>query len=321
MITLLGTISFTILRSQRDLRCRRSPALWLWVGMLGILNLSAHPGWGIVVDDRDQVYFTDVQHTAIWRWSVAEGLQVEQKDTWAHSLGLRSDGGLYFGKEEYRGNVGPYQSFWTVSPTGALTARVTPYLSREDSMAANAVLASNGDLLYLSQEGVRRRTQAGRDTLWVPLATGAMTALAIRDDRLFLTVEDTILTVSPEGEVTERANELLVEEPQDPIFSDGGFNNLLGLTVTPSQEILVAYFGDRSVIRIGARGRKETVYRSQNPWSPVGVAVRNEAVYVLESGWREGSGLIGTRVLKGRVGGEFKLLVEVNEAVAASKLP
>ena len=53
--------------------------------------------------------------------------------------------------------------------------------------------------------------------------------------------------------------------------------------------------GCRCVVKVTPEGKVETVLKAERPWSPTGVAVFGEDVYVLEytnslKGWTEGDG-------------------------------
>jgi sugar lactone lactonase YvrE len=70
---------------------------------------------------------------------------------------------------------------------------------------------------------------------------------------------------------------------------------LRGLAVDAKGTVYVAATGCHRVVKITADGKVETVLKSERPWSPTGVAVSGEDVYVLEythahanadKGWR-----------------------------------
>ena len=55
-----------------------------------------------------------------------------------------------------------------------------------------------------------------------------------------------------------------------------------GLAVDAHGVVFVAATGCRSVIKITPEGRVEVVLKAESPWSPTGVALTREAVFVLE---------------------------------------
>jgi hypothetical protein len=57
---------------------------------------------------------------------------------------------------------------------------------------------------------------------------------------------------------------------------------LRGLAVDPHGTVYAAAPGCRCVVRVTPDGQVEVVLKAERPWSPTGVAVRGEDVYVLE---------------------------------------
>jgi hypothetical protein len=57
---------------------------------------------------------------------------------------------------------------------------------------------------------------------------------------------------------------------------------LRGLDADSHGNVYAAACGCRCVVKITADGKVETVLRAEKPWSPTGVAVRADDVYVLE---------------------------------------
>lgn len=295
-----------------------SARFWIFrVALVGLSlclssNIQAHPGWGIAVDEGGDVYFTDVGNTTIWKWSEGEGLEALLTDTWAHSLGFDEKGRLFFGKEEYRGEVGPYCSFWLRDRQGALSAIIEPVLTRDRFFADKAALGANGALYYLSNQGLRKRTPDGVDRVIAPVSMSPMTTLVIgSEEAIYVSSKDTIWEISPAGEVSVVVDELVNPQPADPIFPDNSFNEVFGFCLTANDELLVANFGDRSVIRIRADEEQQTVYRAEAPWTPVGVTEHDGVIYVLESGWQEGVGHSGPRVRRRKAEGNWETVVVV----------
>ncbi|MDQ2839768.1 MAG: hypothetical protein M3Y72_01745 [Acidobacteriota bacterium] len=85
----------------------------------------------------------------------------------------------------------------------------------------------------------------------------------------------------------------------DVDFADHRPNNKLpflrGIAVLPDKTILAAATSCHAVIKIGPAGAVETVLKSERPWSPTGLAMHGNDIYVLEytnangpatEGWR-----------------------------------
>jgi sugar lactone lactonase YvrE len=87
------------------------------------------------------------------------------------------------------------------------------------------------------------------------------------------------------GRITTVASGLIDQDPRDPPHRRGPsmtINRLYGLAVDESGEVFVAYRAGRRVMRVSPEGELETLHESEGRWSPIGVAVHNKAVYVLE---------------------------------------
>jgi hypothetical protein len=65
-----------------------------------------------------------------------------------------------------------------------------------------------------------------------------------------------------------------------------------GLAVSPQGDVYVAVNGGRRVAKVTPQGTATTVLQADKPWSPTGVALHNDEVYVLEytdfpPGWNQ----------------------------------
>jgi len=90
-----------------------------------------------------------------------------------------------------------------------------------------------------------------------------------------------------------------------------------GLDVATNGTVYAAATGCRCVVKITSAGKLSTVLKSDRPWNPTGVALRDGDVYVLEwtnangganDGWRP-------RVRKIARDGTVSLLVEIRDEV------
>ena len=131
------------------------------------ISAAAHPGWGIVVDSKGHIFFTDIGNLTIWELRPDGSLEAAVTGVWTHHLFLDDQDNLYYEREEYRGAVGPYNSLWRHSPSGELTLLIFPdgsfnqfwdlFLDAEGAV----YLAYHGNrrLLTVSADDVDARTQ------------------------------------------------------------------------------------------------------------------------------------------------------------------
>jgi hypothetical protein len=62
----------------------------------------------------------------------------------------------------------------------------------------------------------------------------------------------------------------------------GGAPFLNGITVSSSSDIYLAATGCRCVLKLDPEGRVSTVLKAESPWSPTGLALHGEDLYVAE---------------------------------------
>jgi hypothetical protein len=101
------------------------------------------------------------------------------------------------------------------------------------------------------------------------------------DGTLYVASERSVFTVRPDGTVAKLAGPVEIEgcTPGRP---DNDRPHLRGLAVDPKGAVYVAATGCQCVVKLTADGKVETVLKAERPWSPTGVAVAGDAVYVLE---------------------------------------
>ena len=65
--------------------------------MLIAMPVQAHPAWGIVVDDKGNIYFADILHNglgSVWKFTTEGTLELVLGDFHAHNLSLDNQGML-----------------------------------------------------------------------------------------------------------------------------------------------------------------------------------------------------------------------------------
>jgi hypothetical protein len=94
-----------------------------------------------------------------------------------------------------------------------------------------------------------------------------------------------VLKVKPDGSFTTLVRPV-ADQDCDVDFPDKNpdfpLPALRGLAVDSHGAVYAAATGCHRVLKIGARGKVETVLRAERPWSPTGVATRGDDIYVLE---------------------------------------
>ncbi len=275
---------------------------------------QAHPGWGIAVDSEGSVYFTDIERLTIWKRLPDGTLQAAVTNVWTHHIFLDAQDNLYFEREEYRGNVGPYNSFWKRNPAGEQTLLIPPTLDRTIFAGENAVIDASGNIYFphRNRNSLIKRypdgaqtVLAGDDTSGRQDGQGAearftqINAMTMGPEAaIYVTDGDAVRKITLDGTVTTLASDLLTIPPDDPFFDDGGFNDMHGLSVDTQGIIYVAYHGNRRLLQVTPDGTVSELYHAPAPWSPMGVATVGDDLYILETGWSGDIGHFGPRLRK-----------------------
>jgi sugar lactone lactonase YvrE len=259
--------------------------------------VSAHPGSGIVVDGQGQVYFQDSAGRSIWKIDATGKLSKFSDKVGGHWMALDLKGS--FARADLKHVL-------RITPMG-----VTPALLVADGGAPIAV-NMDGNLYYglsfLENDtvavGLTRFTPAGAHASFAPGLKKSVEKLGISglaagpDGSLYLACSSAVLKVKPDGTFTKVADPVEIKDC-DVDYPDNNPNfpmpALRGLAVDSHGLVYAAATGCHCVVKISAHGKVETVLKAERPWSPTGVAVSGEDIYVLEytnatagpaAGWR-----------------------------------
>jgi hypothetical protein len=257
---------------------RRGLAISLTNLLVAVFSISimAHPGSGIVVDRRGEVYFLDTG-SGVWKIDLS-GKLTHLPGPRFHWMTLDADdcfstahlptgaGGditrvgtnpTLLVASDYPVAIGAngllyYPSYR--SGSGLQLMELTP--ANQTRMLTNLSAAGSGDLKWLNG-----------------LAAGA-------DGSLYYAEDDAIRRISARGEVST-----VVAKPRIPTcVSIAGSSRpmLRGLAADSNGTIYVAASGCGSVLKVDASGQVTTVHRLQSPWTPTAVALFQDNIYVLE---------------------------------------
>jgi len=112
------------------------------------------------------------------------------------------------------------------------------------------------------------------------------------DDSLYATTPGAVLKVNLDGTfkivkqsiVAPDCDRYLVENPPAEYerLQTAGAPFLNGIAVSSSGDIYLAATGCRCVLKLDQQGRVSTVLKAESPWSPTGVALHGEDLYVTE---------------------------------------
>jgi sugar lactone lactonase YvrE len=242
-----------------------------------ILTTSAHPGSGIVVDSKGQVFFQDSAARTIWKIDVQGKVSAYSDKVGGHWMALDAKGRFV------RSDLKLVER---ITPAG-----VSPALIVADGGAPIAV-NTKGNLYYGLRVSSADKVSVGMMKIWpdgkeepfAPDFAKAIENLGITglasgpDGTLYVACLTAVMKVRTDGTFTTLINPVAVNECDH----DAPTCFLRGLDVDSHGAVYAAACGCRCVVKITADGKVQTVLKAERPWSPTGVALRRGDVYVLE---------------------------------------
>lgn len=259
----------------------------LWTALL-----DAHPGRGIVIDAQGRIFVADAVRSVVWRVSPDGRVSAAAREVHAHWLALHEDGVL---ADQVRHVDGRFpRGLLHLDAQGTVRELIEP-APDPHGLDAGAFAATPRGI------AIARDSQRTIDW-WVDGARSRGALLELGDD-------DTInsLIATPEGALIAVLGRALwslpVDQPPRLIATvpAGSAQRLLqlrelwGLARAADGTLYTTDPGLRTVLRIGTDGRFSTVFESETPWFPTGVAHDRGQLYILEHGLDE-RGNLGPRI-------------------------
>lgn len=257
----------------------------------------AHPGVGIVMDSRGNIYYTDLKH--VWKLTPDGIKSIAVRNVHTHELYVDPQDNLYGEHLWYEGDATKKwgHRVWRLSAEGTLTDIVPARQGFLDDYDDFHFVHDRHGTMYWAIRGdssfIRKRSPGGAVTT---LAGGKfqnirwMTATA-GGTVYFVDMHD-LVSVTPNS-VVRTVVRNLAERQKSFLF----FNNehvIMGLWTDSKDNVYAAVSADQLVKRISPDGRVDVVARSTTPWSPTGgVVAPNGDLWLLED-----ASLLGVRARK-----------------------
>lgn len=252
----------------------------------------AHEGWGIVVDRQGQIYFCDIPTNTIWRITREGKPAAFISNKHSHALVLGEDGSIYGTHEHHAAAIG---SVWRIAPNGSFSNVFTP--APDFPLNLHPFIIDRDGNIY-STNSISFPNQSDKAMLLRSTPDGNVTVLAgsargYRDGRgseaqfsgidgmawaadgsLYVTDGVYVRRVTMDGVVTTLGKGALTT----PSYGE----DLMGLAVSPSGSVYVADYSQRRVLQLMPDGNTRTISETGLFWSPTGVNIVGEDLYVLE---------------------------------------
>ena len=248
-------------------------------------TLQAHPGVGIVMDSKGNVFYTDLVH--VWKISAKGEVSIAVKDVHTHQLVIDEHDNLYGEHVWYEGEATDSWSYyvWCLDYNGDLEYVVPPTRGFPENNTLVRDQAGNSYFAHKSgdHEILKRQLDNGQiesfsshrfsDIRWLfhdPLV-----------DRLLVIDNLTLKTVGRDGSVKILSDKLHDSGKNHEDIDDRHY--LMGAWSDSHENIYVAAFGARKVKRINPGGDVETIYKSPIGWSPCGGLVAPDgSLWIME---------------------------------------
>jgi hypothetical protein len=239
----------------------------------------AHPGSGILVDVRGQVYFLDTG-SGLWKIGTGGGL--------THISPLRNHWIAMDPSDQFTQSRLPADPGrdWEVTaagsdPTMLISTDFSLVVGQDGNLYYPSVRESNVRILRRSPMGETTtfatlpRSVAGASLRWINgIATGP-------EGSIYYTENNAVRRISARGEVTTIATvQPLTNGPSIPGSESRPY--LRGLKVDAKGVVYVADAADARVLKITPDGKLTTLLQLESPWAPTDVAVFGDIIYVLE---------------------------------------
>lgn len=255
---------------------KRAIIALLAIILLFVANeVLAHPGSGIVVDREGNIYFVD---TGSGVWKIDRNGKLTRLS-------------------------GPAYHWMAIDSDGRLTNVTLPYFSSGDAtvtrVGVDPTLLSvgrDGNLYYPwlpagKQLQVFRLAPSGTTTVLKTLPANTESGplrwlngiAAAPDGSVYYTENRAVRRITPQGKLTTVASDITLSECDSLPGIDAHLRpHLRGLDVDAQGTVYVAATGCGRVLKITAEGKVTTILQTSSPWSPTGVAVSGNDLYVLE---------------------------------------
>lgn len=221
------------------------------------LSASAHPGVGIVVDSKGNIFYTDLRQ--IWRLAPNGALGIAVPGVHSHELFIDANDNLYGENVHYNGEqLNTWTSrVWKRSPDGRVVDIVPAHAGFNDNWGFKGYVVRRRDQ---QPSSLYKCSPACRPFGSYRFNNIRFFTVAASGNLYFVDLTD-IVKMMPDGRGTVIARD--VNRNRDP-------HQVMGIWTDREENVYVADYGNRVVKRIDKRGNIDIVARSKFPWAPSG---------------------------------------------------
>ncbi|MBT8236736.1 MAG: hypothetical protein KJO04_11130 [Bacteroidia bacterium] len=234
------------------------------------VDLEAHPGIGIVMDSKGNVFYTDLSH--VWKISNKGELSIAVKNVHTHELYIDEEDNLYGEHEWYEGEAtdkwGNY--VWCLSNDGIFEKTIPDI---EGFLDDNTLVRDSENSTYWAEktgdhELLIKRTSEGErivvsehsfsDIRWMYYSK--------HDNNLYVVDHLTVKKVTREGDVSVVSDDLKESRNLPGGVEDRHY--IFGIWSDQIKNLYVAVYGAAKVKKISPNGELTTLFKSNAFWAP-----------------------------------------------------
>lgn len=250
---------------------KRVVTLFLLV-LMSCIKLNAHPGIGIVMDSKGNIFYTDLVH--VWKIAPNGTRSIAVKNVHTHELYIDSQDNLYGEHEWYEGEAtdkwGNY--VWRLSKDGVLEKTIPDV---EGFLDNNTLVRDlKGNTYWSEKSGKYRKLKIqnanGKKSVFTEHLFNDIRWMYFSryNNTLYIVDGLVVKKVSSRGKVTVVAKNLKESSTIFARVSDRHY--VYGIWTSKDREVYVAVYGAKKVKKIHSNGTISTVFKSPRGWAPSG---------------------------------------------------
>ncbi|QCK16110.1 NHL repeat-containing protein [Mangrovivirga cuniculi] len=269
--------------------------IFTWTILLVISQIThAHPSWGIVVDQNENIYFADILHNemgSVWKLTNKGKLELLFENFHAHNVSLDADGNLITAHGENNHTMVRLNSDGKID---TLYHR----LNHEEFNGGNSTYTPLGEIVFVAENYLWRVNQYGDKEKLSEYKLGwSQTVYADENGNYYAPdIGDglgKLIKIDSTGSSTIIATNLISK--LDRPF-DRHADILMGITLGCDGHVYVAELAGKRIIKVLDNQKTETFYISSDGWFPTGVDFFSGNAYILE--YKSKNGHEGPRIVK-----------------------
>ncbi|MEQ9264958.1 MAG: hypothetical protein RLN81_07050 [Balneolaceae bacterium] len=251
---------------------------------------KAHPWGGLVIDSEGNLYFTficpfvdDDHYACVWKIDTNQELSEVLKSQRSPSdIILSSSPGRNIYAAERNGYSPNFtNTLWEIQGS-EVSILISPNRNQDVFFIQAYAVSDNGTIYFAKENQLFERVSNGKiSEVKLGKDLGNIRLLEVGNNGELYIMNSSDLYVKTGDNLRLIAPGLKKEDPENIPFR--GANIFFDIAIDKNDNIYLAYYGNRKVIRISLAGEIQTILESQAPWSPHGVDVIDGEVYVLES--------------------------------------